>query len=118
MDFDKIPREKWQTFFDSMSKALEGKVVDIEVVGLDLGDQMATSSLPLNGIAYEPKSDTVYVYTDERERDHDHAIPRPREIFVQVGDTGLDQVVILDEDDHKHFVRLRAPLELPADALA
>jgi len=37
---------------------------------------------------------------------------------VHVGDTGLDQVVILDEDDHKHFVRLRAPLELPADALA
>lgn len=113
MEFDEIPREQWHSFFDRMSKALEGKVVEIEIVGLDLGDQIATSSVPLNGISYESASDTLYVYT-EGENNYDHAIPHPREIFVEIGETGLDQVVIVDSDDHKQFVRMRAPLELPS----
>lgn len=113
MNFRQLPRAKWREFFDAMSEAMRGKLVEVEVAGLDLGDQIETEWVPMNGMAYEPNEDVLYVYT-EPEDSVDHAIPHPRDVFVELGPAGVSQVVVVDADDHKQFVRLRAPLALPA----
>jgi hypothetical protein len=69
--------------------------------------------IPLNGLTYDRKADTFYVYVAGIERDLDHAIPHPREILVRMGVGGVEEVVILDADGHEHLVRLRQPLVLP-----
>jgi len=116
VDFLKLPPQKWHDFFDGMTKVMRGKRVEIEVVGLDLGDQIEASSLPLNGITYEPREDVLYVYTEPATGDLDHAIAKPREVFVEMGPAGVSQVVVVDVEGHKQFIRLRSPLALPASA--
>lgn len=113
-DYRTLSEESWGDYFDSVTNALQGRQVEIEVVGLDLGDQIQAEWLPLNGLTYDPNDDTFYVYIEDQENSFDHGIAHPREILVHTGAGGLDQVVVVDADGRRHIVRLRQPLELPA----
>jgi Family of unknown function (DUF5335) len=53
----KLDKNQWRTFFDGVSKLLQGKQAEIEVASLRLGDQVQAEWLPLHGIAYDPKDD-------------------------------------------------------------
>jgi Family of unknown function (DUF5335) len=46
----KLDKSQWRTFFDRLSKTLEGKQAEIEVASLSLGDQVEAEWLPLHGI--------------------------------------------------------------------
>jgi hypothetical protein len=67
--------------FDRVTKMLEGKRAEIEVVSLRLGDQVEAEWLPLLGIAYDPNDDIVEIALEGL----DHLIPNPREIYVEKG---------------------------------
>jgi len=114
VNFLQLPHEKWTEFFDRMTKTIRGQLVEVEVAGLDLGDQIEAEWLPLNGVVYDAQADAVYVYTEASGGGVDHAISHPREVFAELGDSGVSQVVVLDGEGHKQFLRLRSPLELPA----
>lgn len=114
MSFEVIEKSKWQTYFDVLSRTLEGKRVEIEVIGIDLGDQLQVEQLPLNGITYDPNDDSLYIYMEDVDRRVEHMIPSPSAVYVELGNDGLSQVVVMDKDGHKQIVRFRAPLELPA----
>lgn len=115
-DYRSLPEERWQDFFDDITNALQGRQVEIEVVGLDLGDQIQAEWLSLNGLTYDPNDDTFYVYVEDTDMMFDHGISHPKEILVHLGATGglLDQVIVVDAEGRRHLVRLREPLELPA----
>ena len=113
--FYQLPKERWEEFFDDFAGLLvtENKRVDIEVTGLSIGDQTAAEHLPLNGLTYEPKSDTFFIYSDGSGRNLDHSIAHPKEIWVELGPTGLSRVVVKEEGDQQQFIVLREPLALP-----
>ena len=87
MTVRKLDKANWDTFFDFISKLLEGKQVEIEVASLALGDQVAAEWLPLLGLVYDPKDDLVEVALDGV----DHMIPKPREIYAS---TTIDAVQV------------------------
>lgn len=113
--FYQLPKERWEEFFADFAGLLgtENKQVDIEVTGLSIGDQTAAEHLPLNGLTYEPKSDTFFIYSDGKGTNVDHAIAHPQEIWVELGPTGLSRVVVKEEGDQQQFIVLRDPLALP-----
>jgi hypothetical protein len=80
----KLDKRQWHTFFDRISRLLEGKQAEIEVASLALGDQVEAEWLPLVGIEYDPKDDLVEVALEGL----DHLIPKPREIY---GHPGIEQ---------------------------
>ena len=106
----KLDKNEWKTFFDRISKMLEGKQAEIEVASLGLGAQVQAEWLPLHGIAYDPKDDLMEVILEGL----DHIIRTPREIYVEDGTAGLESVEIIDVDDVKQIVKLRNELMLPA----
>src|SRR4051794_28214097 len=108
--FLKLPHDAWRGFFDGMTAVVRGKQVEIEVMGLDLGDEVEAEWVALNGLTYEPRENILYVYTGQLE----HSIPEPREISVELGNEGVNQIVIVDTEGHQQFVRLRSPLALEA----
>jgi len=103
----KLDKKEWKTFFDRISKILEGKQAEIEVVSLGLGDQVQAEWIPLYGIAYDPKDDLVEVILEGL----DHMIAKPREIYVEDGTAGLESVEIIDAEGIKQIVKLRDELE-------
>lgn len=115
MTYNKIDRSIWRTFFDSVTKAIAGRWVELEVVGLDIGDQELGSNLGLYGVSYDPPGDMLFLsMSSGPDCRIDHVVQSPREIYAEVGETGLCGLVVQDRRGHKEFVRLRDPLLLPA----
>src|SRR5215210_6270415 len=96
----KLEKSIWRSYFDTVSKALVGKRVEIEVASLKLGDQIEAEWLPLIGITYDPKDDLIEVALEGV----DHLIYKPREIWIEV----------VDGDGVRQIVTLSDPLMLPA----
>jgi hypothetical protein len=118
MTHEKIEKTSWHGFFDVVSKVLEGRHVDVEVVGIDVGDQIEDKELPLSGITYDAKDDSLYIYLHEPNvfKHAAHRVHSPKEVYVQTGATGLSRVAILDNEGHELLVHFREPLLLPAGA--
>ena len=108
----KLARADWRTYFDRMSKAIEGKRAEIEVASLALGDHVEAEWLPIFGIVYDPKSDIVEIASEEL----DHMIHKPREIAVEEGPGGLESIEVVDDGGTVQVVKLRDPIMLPPPA--
>ena len=105
-----VPKAEWGPFFDRMSKGLLGKLAEIEVASLDLGDQIEAEWLPMIGITYDSADDLLDVALDRV----DHLIHHPREIVVEEAPEGLVSVAVVDADGTRQIVRLKEPLMLSA----
>jgi hypothetical protein len=106
----KLDKAAWQKTFDQLSKSqLVGKEVDIEVTGLEIGDQVEQEWIQLLGISYDPRNDLIEILVEGL----DHLISRPREVWVDHGPAGLVSMEVIDADDVRQIVRLREPLMLP-----
>jgi hypothetical protein len=110
MTAHKLDQARWRTFFDRVSKTLEGKQAEIEVASLDLGNQIEAEWVPLYGLVYDPKNDIVEVALEGL----DHMIRKPREIYVDNGGLLLSSVEIVDAEGSRQIVKLKDPLALPA----
>ncbi len=108
MSIAKLQKEAWHPYFDAMSKELTGKTAEIAVDSLKLGHQIEADWLPLYGLVYDQKSDIFEVVMEGL----DHMIPHPQEIYVDVDVNGLNSVEVIDEDDVRQIISLRAPLLL------
>jgi hypothetical protein len=104
-----VPKSEWRTFFDRMSKVLLGKLAEIEVASLDLGDQIIAEWIPLVGITYESKDDLLDVALDRA----NHLIHHPREIVVEEAEDGLKSIGVVDDTGARQIVKLKTPLMLP-----
>jgi Family of unknown function (DUF5335) len=109
MAIQKLDKSTWQPFLNRLAHGLVGKRAEVEVAALQLGDQIAAERLPLLGIAYDPKNDLIEVALDAV----DHLIHHPREVFADLGDTGVSTIEIIDGDNVHHIVKLSDPLMLP-----
>lgn len=105
-----LAQAQWHGYFDTVSRSLLGKSAEIEIASLGLGDQVEAEWLPLLGITYEPKSDTLEVALVGVT----HMIRRPKSVFVDEGTGGLTSMEAIDGGGTRHIVNLREPLMLPA----
>jgi len=103
-----LPRREWRPFFDFLSKAVAGQNVEVEVVGLNLGDQIEQDWLRLKGLTYGPKDDIFYVYTEGL----DHMIRSPSQIFTDWSGTELRVIEVYDKDNRSHIIKLKDSLLL------
>jgi hypothetical protein len=105
----KIPQDAWQSYFDAMSKVMDGKQAELEVASLGIGDQIAAEWVELVGITYDPKDDLIEIILG----DLDHMIRKPREIWVDEMGFALESMEVIDSDGNRQILKLRDPLMLP-----
>ena len=104
-----IKKNDWQSFFDQVSKALQGKLIKIEVDSLELGAQIEGDKLSLNGLTYDRKDDAFVISTDEIE----HVIRSPKQIFATDEANGMDSLMISSADGTEQIINFSEPLALP-----
>jgi hypothetical protein len=86
MQTREIPPNQWRQFFDDFSKRHDGWIVDLEVVGREIGDQQEVNDLPLVGITADVKgSERRLEITAGKTTDSHvtHIIDRPRRVWVK-----------------------------------
>jgi uncharacterized protein YjiK len=104
-----IEKDNWPGFFDQVSSALRGKVIQIEVDNLELGAQVELDKLSLNGLTYDRKDDTFIVSTEKIE----HVIRSPRQIFAADGPEGIASLQVSSADGSERVISFTEPLALP-----
>jgi hypothetical protein len=107
---NRLDKAVWKPYFESVSKILAGKSVEIEVDSLNIGSQIAAKWLPVYGITYDTKDDLIAVQAEGL----DHMIRGPREVFVEAEGIDLHSMEVVDGDGVSQIVRFKAPLLLPA----
>jgi Family of unknown function (DUF5335) len=112
----KIDRAEWKQFFDFLSKQVEEAHAEIEVASLKLGNQIEAECLPLIGLAYDHKDNSVEVALEASKRDVvDHIIREPREIYFAEDGRQFMGLHIIDLKGARHIVKLKDPLMLPCE---
>lgn len=97
-----IPTDDWRRFLDDFSKAHEGWIVTVEVVGPTIGDQEAASGLPLVGVGADTKNGERRVEIMVGRGPESHAtriIEKPRRVWLEQSDrSGHDAIAIAGDD--------------------
>ena len=109
----KIEKSEWKQFFDFLSKQAEGTRAEIEVASLKLGDQIEAEWLPVIGLVYDHKDNSVEIALEASKRDVvDHIIREPREIYFAEDGRRFMGLDIIDLEGDHHIVKLKDPLML------
>lgn len=110
MALTQLAKPRWKDYFDSVSKVLGSKLVELEVASLGLGDQVELDWVPLIGLTYDPKSDILAVAVEGIE----HNIQHPQQIYVEQDVETLHSIEVDDASGEHHILLLKDPLRLPA----
>ncbi len=103
-----IQKNEYKKYFDDISKLIKGQRVELEVTGLDIGNQIEAEWVVLEGFSYDPKDEILVVHTPLL----DHAIHRPVEIVAAEESDTLTSLSISDTEEHTHIVQFRRPVPL------
>jgi len=102
-----IPTDRMEQYFDGFSKRFlrkESRTADVEVLGMDLGDQIEGEGVRLIGITYEPKTRELDVELEGG----DLRSFQPKEVWAIEEDDGFIRALeIVRDDDTKEIVRVR-----------
>ncbi|MYM92076.1 hypothetical protein GTP91_33520 [Rugamonas sp. FT82W] len=102
-DTTKLERNTWKSYFDNVSRLLDGKRVEIEVASLAIGSQIAAEWLPALGVTYDEQADLLAIMAEGL----DHMIRHPREVFVQTEGEELQTISVTDDDGAIQIIRFR-----------
>ncbi|MFW5921248.1 MAG: DUF5335 domain-containing protein [Polyangiales bacterium] len=106
----KLEPNEWQSYMDRISKHLPASTVDIRVDGLDIGDQVQSERLPLNGLTYDPSDGALEIDASRVQ----HRIANPTEIHVDEEGGSLRSIEVKDGEGHVQIIELTRALSLPA----
>jgi hypothetical protein len=89
MATESIPRDRWTTFFDHFSKDYRGSTAVLEVIGIDVGDQIAADEQVFNGISADEKDGENRIAIQMGSSADDttsHAVEEPTEVWLSAAE--------------------------------
>ena len=101
MNFE-IKKENWNDFFDSLSKRRYEWKTKIEVLGSEMGDQVLTDGLRLNGFTVETKGarTSIDISVGQTPDSHQtHTIQNPARVAFLAAAGGHGDVIDIEEHD-------------------
>lgn len=108
-----IPRESWVESLRSFSRKHDGWIVDLEIFGPAIGDQMQATNLPLDGVSADLRhygGEITIAVGDQPERHVVHTISAPRHVRLKQSDEGLDEVLEIESEGATALLSIRSPM--------
>lgn len=98
-----IPKSEWPAFLDRFSRRYEGCLVDLEILGPDIGAQVEETGLALEGVMdewSEAAGDTIMIMAGNKPDGHvTHSIGRPTEVSLERTEEGDDVALSIKSAD-------------------
>ena len=98
-----ISQTDWPTFFDRFSQHYGRSLVTLEILGPEVGAQVAEENLEFSGITVEGRdmeSNSVIIMMGAKAGNHiTHSVRRPKEISLEQTDDGVDLALAIKSDD-------------------
>lgn len=112
MDF-KIKKGDWKNFLDSLSKRRYEWKTGVEVLNTDVGDQILSDGLLLNGITAERTGDSTTIAISlggNADHHQTHTIKNPTTVTFLAGIDGSPDIVAIEEENGtKTLIRFMEP---------
>ena len=102
----------WTRFFDAFSRRHQGWLASLTVLDPRLGAQVEAEGVPLQGIVADARSRGITIQMGQRPDDVEHAVRRPRRVWVELAPDGSELAIEIESDDGT-----KAILEFRAAAL-
>lgn len=103
MKTKQLSKSEWPAFLDSFSRQHEGWLVKLEILGPEIGAQVAESGLTLEGLTDEwdeVNGNTIIITTGNAPDDHiTHSVNRPTEVSLEQTDEGADTALSIKSAD-------------------
>jgi hypothetical protein len=115
-----ISRQAWRLYLDELTDLLGTVEATVEVVGHDVGAQVADERQILTDITYDDRDDVIIVGLDAPDSIADrveHLIEHPQQVLVATGEPPPLELTldIEDGEHHQWLIRLERPPALPAE---
>ncbi len=114
MSTREIPRDEWDSFFDSFSLRHQGWLVTVEVLGADSGAQVEAKQMPLDGISAELKrrgEDIISIFIGRNPQEHvTHTIHAPERVWLKEIEDGADEVLEIESESLTTLMRFRSAM--------
>jgi len=110
-----IKKENWTDFFETLSKRRYEWKTKIEILNTDIGDQVLTEGLPLNGITVETAGDrtSIDLSVGENTDSHQtHTINNPSKVIVASYENQGDVIDIEEADGTKTLITFIEPMSI------
>jgi hypothetical protein len=78
-----IARESWKEFFDGFSRRHQAWLVDVEVLGSDIGAQLEAEDLPLEGISADHNNKDISIALLRDGKVIEHFVTKPERVRVE-----------------------------------
>lgn len=95
-----IPRDQWESFFNSFSKQHKSWLTSVEILDKELGAQLEAHDLPLNGIALASggtEETSVAIDVGKNDDEHiTHIIAAPTHVRVAQTKPGADEAIEIE----------------------
>ena len=101
MNFE-IIKEDWTMFFESLGKRRFEWTTKVEVLNSEMGDQVLTDGLPLNGITVETRGDRISIdisVGENTDAHQTHNILNPSRVAFLAADEEHGDVINIEEED-------------------
>ena len=91
-----IPAEQWGEFFDTFTNGNKGRLIKLEVIDREMGNETPVENMPLWALIYDPvgKGNDLTVEIGRDEVAYSHTIEAPNEVWQERDDNG--KVVALE----------------------
>lgn len=106
-----IPSDRWGEFFDQFSDGNRGRLISIEIIDSELGDEGLIKNAPLLAIVYDcpSKGDDLVIEVGQKEVSYAHTVDSPTE--VSTGQNSIGQILaiwVADASGTKTLIQLQA----------
>ena len=101
MNFE-IVKDDWALFFESLGKRRYEWTTKVEVLKSEMGDQVLTEGLPLNGMTVEKRGDRISIdisVGENTEAHQTHNIENPVRVAFLPAETNHGDVLDIEEED-------------------
>jgi len=91
-----IPAEQWGEFFDTFTNGNKGRLIKLEVIDREIGDETPVENMPLRSLIYDPvgKGNDLTIEIGRDEVAYGHTIEAPNEVWQEQDENG--RVVALE----------------------
>lgn len=104
-----IPSGQWRQAFDDLSRAFDGAIVSLEIVGDEIGALPEVIDQPFQGISSDRSGVTIRVATP-RTTHLEHRLANPKEVRIVETDEGAVMAVEIEENEGTHtLLHFRSP---------
>ncbi len=110
MSNKQIPQDRWVEFFDQFTNGNRKRLIKLEIVDRESGDEIPIQNAPLWSLVYDPvdKGNDLTIETGRDEVNYAHTVPAPKIVWERQDSNGkVTALEIIDEGNTQTILHLK-----------